>query len=135
VGVIERETQAERTWRVVEAGAVDGDAETGACIAIGEVWELFILRLLVAASGGGRRRRRGRGCGRGRREAGEEGGGDGWRDAPVSGATARDARGETAEDGGGGTPKHLDGDESGGGVTQSGLGRSWKWQCVFPRAG
>jgi len=32
-----RETEAERTWWVVEAGAVDGDAEPGTGITIGDL--------------------------------------------------------------------------------------------------
>ena len=47
--LVKEKRRTERTWRVVEAGAVDGDAEKSACITVGNLGELSVLRLLVLA--------------------------------------------------------------------------------------
>jgi hypothetical protein len=46
-----KETEAERTWWVVEAGAVDSDAERGTAITIGDLGWFFFIRRLIAAGG------------------------------------------------------------------------------------
>jgi hypothetical protein len=46
---VNEKRRTERTWGVVEPGAVDGDAEPGTCITIGDLGELSVLRLLVVA--------------------------------------------------------------------------------------
>jgi hypothetical protein len=63
-----------RTWRVVEARTVDGDAYrcTGGVLRCSR--ELPALRIVIAAGSGGRRRR-----GRGRQETSKNGAGDGRR--------------------------------------------------------
>jgi hypothetical protein len=38
-------------WWVVEAGAVDGDAERGTAITIGDLGWFFFIRRLIAAGG------------------------------------------------------------------------------------
>jgi hypothetical protein len=45
--LVKENRRTERTWGVVEPGAIDGDAERGTCITIGDLWELSVLRLLV----------------------------------------------------------------------------------------
>lgn len=47
--LVKEKRRTERTCGVVEPGAVDGDAEPGTCITIGDLGEVSVLRILLVA--------------------------------------------------------------------------------------